>query len=262
MMAPAIVSAQSSTLNQLKPDTRAADSLYFAAQWKLAIPVYELILEKNPGNSLCLNRLGFSYQNTSQFQKALNSYSNSLLYQPAPQLKMVVQSRMARVYALLGDRARAFMWLDSAVHNGYGNLRELDSLDDYSSLRQQSQFKNLYADAYKIAYPCMSDQNSRQFDFWVGDWNVFQNGNANTIVGKSKVEIASGGCMILENWTSLVGSHNGKSMNYYDPLKGNWEQLWIGSEGGPQVVHHFINGHYKDGTMRFEFSGSDARGNS
>ncbi len=49
-------------------------------------------------------------------------------------------------------------------------------------------------------------------------------------------------------------------MNYFDPQKGNWEQLWIGSEGGSQVVHHFVKGEYNDGAMRFEFSGSDNKG--
>ncbi len=143
VMAPAIVSPQTNSTNLLNADTRAADSLYFAGQWKLAIPAYESILAKNPGSSLCLNRLGFSYQNTSQFEKALKSYRNSLSHHPPSQLKMVVQSRIARVYALLGDKAQAFLWLDSSVSNGYSNLLELDSLDDYNSLRQDSQFKNL-----------------------------------------------------------------------------------------------------------------------
>ncbi|MES1225350.1 MAG: hypothetical protein ABUT20_58255, partial [Bacteroidota bacterium] len=112
---------------------------------------------------------------------------------------------------------------------------------------------------YNRAYPCMADSNSRKFDFWVGDWNAYQNGTTN-LAGYSKIEIASGGCMILENWTSAIGSYSGKSMNYYIPETGKWEQIWVGSEGAPQRPNRFVHGEYKDGAMRFEFSGNDRDG--
>src|SRR5687768_17432283 len=79
--------------------------------------------------------------------------------------------------------------------------------------------------------PCMNDAHSREFDFWVGEWSVYKRGT-DLKVGDSKIEIASGGCMILENWEATGPvAHNGKSMNYVNPQTGKWEQLWIGSGG-------------------------------
>jgi len=103
-------------------------------------------------------------------------------------------------------------------------------------------------------FPCMDDKRAREFDFWVGEWDVYKNGT-NVLAGISKIEMASGGCMILENWTSKGATpFNGKSMNYVNPSTGKWEQLWIGSDGihtnNPQK---FIDGEYRDGAMRFTF---------
>jgi hypothetical protein len=109
--------------------------------------------------------------------------------------------------------------------------------------------------------PCMNDQHSREFDFWVGSWDVFKTGTKYK-VGDSKIEIASGGCMILENWEATGPvAHNGKSMNYVNSQTGKWEQLWIGS-GGINVNNpqKFINGTYTDNAMRFEFEQTDKQG--
>jgi hypothetical protein len=103
-------------------------------------------------------------------------------------------------------------------------------------------------------FPCMNEKKLREFDFWVGEWDVYKNGT-NALVGESKIEIASGGCMVLENWTAK-GSvpSNGKSMNYVNSSTGKWEQLWIGSGGininNPQK---FVNGEYTENAMRFTF---------
>jgi hypothetical protein len=103
-------------------------------------------------------------------------------------------------------------------------------------------------------FPCMDDKKARQFDFWIGDWDVYKNGT-DKLAGISKIEMASGGCMILENWTSKGPTpFNGKSMNYVNPSNGKWEQLWIGSDGihnnNPQK---FVDGEYRDNAMRFTF---------
>jgi hypothetical protein len=112
----------------------------------------------------------------------------------------------------------------------------------------------LFAQNPSNPFPCMKDNKLREFDFWVGDWNVYQNGT-DQLVGESKIEVASGGCMILENWTAKGPvAHNGKSMNYVNSATGKWEQLWIGSGGiNTNNPQKFVNGEYKDNAMRFTF---------
>lgn len=97
---------------------------------------------------------------------------------------------------------------------------------------------------------CMDIPQAREFDFWVGEWDAFVTGTSN-LAGTSKIEIASGGCMILENWTSVGQPFSGKSINYVDPLTLKWKQVWVGSNG--LNVSEFLNGEYNNGAMRFEF---------
>ena len=69
----------------------------------------------------------------------------------------------------------------------------------------------------------------RQFDFWVGDWDVFN--PAGQKVGVNIIQMFAGGCGVLENWTN-AGGGDGKSINYYDASTQKWYQHWIGIDGG------------------------------
>jgi hypothetical protein len=122
-------------------------------------------------------------------------------------------------------------------------------------------FTQVYAQTQN-PFPCMENKQAREFDFWVGEWDVY-NAGSDTLVGHSLIEIASGGCMILENWTATgAPPSNGKSMNYVNPATGKWEQLWIGSGGlnnnNPQK---FVDGEYRDNAMRFVFEQHGRSGN-
>jgi hypothetical protein len=78
--------------------------------------------------------------------------------------------------------------------------------------------------------PCADAAERHRFDFWIGEWDVTTKGG--TQVGSSAVQSVSGGCALLENWTSANGGH-GKSLNAYNPAVGQWQQYWIGQDGNP-----------------------------
>ncbi|HVW15422.1 MAG TPA: hypothetical protein VHB54_16440 [Mucilaginibacter sp.] len=96
--------------------------------------------------------------------------------------------------------------------------------------------------------PCASEPHTHDFDYWIGEWDVYQTGTK-TLVGHSVVQSISGGCGLLENWTDLQGG-SGKSINYYDPATRKWEQDWVGSGGSAQ---HYLNGEYRDSVMFFTY---------
>ncbi|ABC63491.1 hypothetical protein [Erythrobacter litoralis] len=76
---------------------------------------------------------------------------------------------------------------------------------------------------------CQSEAHG-QFDFWVGEWEVFPNGR-DTKVADSRIERKHGGCAVLENWMPLRGA-GGTSLNHVDPASGMWHQKWVGSAPG------------------------------
>jgi hypothetical protein len=75
--------------------------------------------------------------------------------------------------------------------------------------------------------PC-SDPEHRQFDFWVGRWDVY--GPKGGLAGHSLIEKLYGGCGIRENWLP-TGNPGGGSLNIYVPAEKRWEQFWIDAQG-------------------------------
>ena len=83
----------------------------------------------------------------------------------------------------------------------------------------------------------------RQFDFWVGEWNVYHS-TADTLVGISKIEPIIDGKGILENYHTPAG-YKGKSLNTYNTQTQQWEQYWIDNVG--TILN--LKGKYEDGKM-------------
>jgi hypothetical protein len=253
--------AQGSKKTTQKFTIKEADSLFSIGSWSTAIPVYENVLKSSGDNALAWNRLGYCYHNTGSYDKAVEAYMTSLQKNPAKPLEATVRSRLARIQSLKNQKDEAFASLEKAVAAGYVNLTELKSHNDFQNIRSDVRFDKLLAVVTNNAFPCMANQQAREFDFWIGEWDVYPNGSAQ-LVGDSKIELASGGCMILENWTALGPFPNtGKSMNYVNTITGKWEQLWIGS-GGMNINNpqKFVNGVYSDGAMRFDFEQSNPQG--
>lgn len=81
----------------------------------------------------------------------------------------------------------------------------------------------------KNKIPCTTKEY-KQFNFWVGNWNVYD--TKGKLIGTNHVKKMSNACTIQENWSSKVGPSKGTSYNYYDKNDGSWNQLWIDNAGG------------------------------
>jgi hypothetical protein len=243
--------------NSKRYTIKEADSLFTIQQWVAAIPAYEYVLKSTPDNALAWNRLGFSYHNTGNYDKAMTAYQLSLTKKPTPAVEQVVHSRMAKIFSLRNENSKSVGSIEKAMASGYMNVNELRTHNDFSNLRKDPSFEKIVRRATENAMPCLSSQQARQFDFWIGEWDAYVTGTTSP-AGHSRIDRASGGCMILENWTSLGATpFEGRSMNFVDPATNKWKQVWVGSNG--TNVTEFLNGEYRDGAMRFEFETTDAQ---
>ena len=96
------------------------------------------------------------------------------------------------------------------------------------------------------AAPC-SRPEYRQFDFWLGDWEVRAPGGK--IVGHSRIESILDGCVIAEHWDSEGNTQgDGKSYNQFNAGLGKWEQFWVDASGMRLV----LAGAFADGAMVLE----------
>jgi len=92
--------------------------------------------------------------------------------------------------------------------------------------------------------PCIKDVHYQDFDFWLGDWDVYD-GKGN-LVGKNLIEKKFTNCLITESWQSSSNTP-GFSMNYYNPVTKKWTQKWV-SNGA--VIEY--SGNIVDGSMILE----------
>jgi len=77
--------------------------------------------------------------------------------------------------------------------------------------------------------PCGSAEY-RQFDFWVGRWDVYPKKKPETKVAQSLIERLYSGCAIRENWMPLKGGDGG-SLNSFQAEDRLWHQVWTDSSG-------------------------------
>ena len=89
--------------------------------------------------------------------------------------------------------------------------------------------------------PCAAEAH-RQFDFWVGNWEVTNPDGK--VVGTNRITAILGGCVLLEEWQS-AGPHSGKSFNIYDAANDKWHQTWV--DNGGLLLE--LDGRLEDGRM-------------
>ncbi|GAN00492.1 hypothetical protein U91I_04158 [alpha proteobacterium U9-1i] len=99
---------------------------------------------------------------------------------------------------------------------------------------------------------CTSPE-SRQFDFWIGEWDVSPSGQDNMVLAESSITLHDQGCVIIENWRPPTGSH-GRSINIYDSVDQQWHQTYAGA-GGRRAVYA---GAFADGVMSLRNMGAPA----
>jgi ketosteroid isomerase-like protein len=69
----------------------------------------------------------------------------------------------------------------------------------------------------------------RQFDFWAGDWDVFDVGGPSQ-VAHAKVDLILDGCVLREDYQG-ADRHKGQSFTMYDVARNVWHQTWVTNRG-------------------------------
>ena len=241
MGAVASVAAQSQDSSE---KAAAANTAYQAKDWARAEPLYQQLVQAQPDNSRNWYRLGVCLQGTGKHPRALDAFQKA---QAKGVPESIVGYNIAAVYASMGQTDQAFGQLAEAVKQGYAQPDQLSNDPDLQSIRSDARFAPLVEQAKHNQSPCDYKAENRQFDFWVGDWDVVTT-KEGAPAGTSHIERAIGNCVIWENWTSLGNAgYTGKSYNIYNPDFKRWEQFWVDSVGG--MIHFY--GGLKDGVMDF-----------
>jgi|CXWL01.1.fsa_nt_gi tetratricopeptide (TPR) repeat protein len=230
---------------QLSAQMQEAMELAGTQKWAEAAKALDEITRSEPNNARAWFLLGVARHQLGQYAKAVEAYEKNIPISKNP----TAMYNLACAYSRQKQPDKAFEWLEKAIAAGIPAGINLETDDDLNSLKTDARFKKTVDSLNKKIKPCLSMPEARQFDFWIGEWDVYPSQSPTgqgPKVGASKIDNIAEGCALLENWTSTA--NNGKSINYYDANTGKWYQFWMGS-GGSALRYE---GSFKDNAMRFE----------
>jgi ketosteroid isomerase-like protein len=112
----------------------------------------------------------------------------------------------------------------------------------------------LFASLSRIVAPAWSADSAKtnsclaaeyhQFDFWIGDWDVFDVDNPARQVARVHVDRILDGCVLREDYQDTDG-HQGQSFSIYDASRNVWHQSWVTNRG--QLL--LLDGHLQTGDV-------------
>ena len=220
-----------------------AASAYDAKNWNEAVKLYGQIVETAP-NPRAWYRLGVSLNRTGEKDKAIEAFEKGRATGLPPQF---ADYGIATVFASKKDKEKAFEHLEKAAQNGLSQPDELTNDPDLAELKPDARFAKILETVAHNQKPCAYAAENRQFDFWLGEWNVVTS-QRETPAGDSRIELILGDCVVQENWTSAGNiGYSGKSYNIFNTALKRWEQYWVDNSGG----NIFFYGGLKDGVMDY-----------
>jgi tetratricopeptide (TPR) repeat protein len=200
-----------------------AQQAFDAKDWPTAVTRYEALSKADPKNIPAFLRWATALHNAGRYEDALAVLQKA----PPAAPKIHVAMRSVRAYAKLNQPDRAISSLEQAVQGGFAAVPLLKTDPELEPVRAHPKFAAILDAADRNARPCAFRAESKQFDFWLGEWDVTVSGSA---AGSSRVEKILNDCVLLENWES-AGGGSGKSFNLYDTENKQWRQTWVSANG-------------------------------
>ncbi len=233
------VSTLSLTAQDLK---KSALESFNKQEYEAAAKAYTKYLKKNDGDSSDWYNLAFSQNNLGKHDDAIKSFQEARKRNySAP----FIYFGTAKAYALKKDEASMLSTWREAVENGFFGVNFVKADPAFADYLETDAFKKVLDDMESNAYPCKNNEDSRHFDFWLGTWDVYTNGQK---AGVNVITRAKGGCAIHESYTT-AGLYAGQSINFYDRIDKKWHQHWVGSSGD---IYNYVETNRAEGMLQFE----------
>jgi hypothetical protein len=242
LLALSLMTAAAVADGSIASQTKQAAAAYDAKDWNAAARLYGELARTSP-DPRTWNRLGISLNHIGLREQAIAAF-NSGIKAGLPQPN--AEFGIASAYGAGKNVELAMQYLGRAVEHGWNDPEQIAASEDLKELRGDAQFALLVEHAKRNRTPCAYSAESRQFDFWLGEWDVVTS-KGESPAGNSKIELILGDCVVQENWRSLGAPYSGQSYNIYNAALKRWEQYWVDDAGG----NIFFYGGLKDGVMDY-----------
>ena len=211
--------------------------------------VVDEVVKADPKSAVGEFRLGVSllYLKQPQAAKPHIDAAEKLGWAPAG-----ISYRRAALLAQTGDLDGAFAMLGDAAAKGLPATAPQAADPLLEPMKADPRFKVFTETLDRGAHPCKYDPHYRDFDFWIGEWEVRPpNSPANAPAAENIITLEYDGCVLMEHWkpggpgTTAGG---GSSFNIYDSTRKMWFQTWVDSTGG---LHEYRGNLDAQGNMAF-----------
>jgi len=160
-----------------------------------AAQAYSEIINQEPANGMAWQNLGECKLQLHQYSDAIQAFTRSSEQKFRPLVNKVNISALR----CGGAARRRDADPGRSLRSGQGSrVRSMiATATEFQAFKDDSQFKQIL----EAIAPCRTPEY-RQFDFWIGDWEVQD--PAGQIVGHNLVALEQSGCLIVEHWTGAV----------------------------------------------------------
>ena len=222
---------------------QSADAFYQRGDWNGAADAYNAIAASYPAHALSRFRAGVALLELKRYAESDASIRKAeQIGAPAAQAAF----RLAQILAEQNRGDAAMLELTRAATSGYAaTMPALQSDGHLARLRQHAKWQSTLDIIDTRARPCMHDARYREFDFWIGDWDVRTTGQPPVgPAARNSVTLDDNGCVLTEHWIAPSGSE-GQSFNMFDRSFGTWRQTWVSNTG----AQHDYRGALTNGNM-------------
>ena len=150
-----------------------ADSLLNEKAYAKAAALYEQVLQDKTAEQVWNNfRLGQCYRHLEQNDKAMKAYRQSVVEGDNVYSKF----QMGMLFATMNQPDSAFHHLHEAVKGGLIIQSYYEDNEALQPYKEDDRYAKLLVDMDKLNRPCQHEPKARQFDFWIGEWKVYNTG--------------------------------------------------------------------------------------
>src|ERR1043166_4366943 len=224
---------------------QAANALFVARDWSAALNAYRDLSTRFPTHALSRFRTGVALVELGKPAEGEQALRDG------ERLGIAASQAAYRIAQALTEQNRSDAAIGELLRSAHAGMflgpQALESDAHVGKLRTHARWPEVLDAFDAVARPCMHDARFREFDFWVGDWDVRPTGQpAQGPAARNTITKDDNGCVLTEHWSAPSGSM-GQSFNIFDRSYGVWRQTWVDNVGG----QNDYRGGLKEGNMVF-----------
>ncbi len=235
-------------------ELQRAATLFAASDWTAANAAYTALASRYPAHPLSRFRTGVTLTELGR------PAEGEPMLRAAERLGIPAAQAAYRLAESLAEQRKpdaSIAELERSLARGmFLTSQVLVANKHLASLKAHAKWSAVLVAYDQVTQPCRVDPRFREFDFWVGDWDVQPtSGPPSPQPSRNRITLEENGCVVQEHWSGQGGS-SGQSFNIFDRSIGRWRQTWVDNSGGQ---HDYV-GELKGGNMVFEGTTPAPRG--